>query len=248
MTEVIFLGTNGWYDTSTGNTVCILVKFDSCNVIFDAGNGFYKFDDYVDNSNETFLFLSHFHLDHIVGLHMLNKMKGLKKLKIFGPAGARGVLHTLLNSPFTIPATQLPFPVSIHELPEEEGLTPFHACSRPLKHSSLTLGYRIEVNEKVITYCPDTGYCENAVILSRNADLLIAECAYKSGQENLKWPHLNPETAAKIATESGAKKLALVHFDASIYKTLEERKEAERQAQKIFQNTVAAEDEMRIEV
>ena len=249
MTEVIFLGTNGWYDTDTGNTVCILLKSHKYNIIFDAGSGLHKLDDYVgDKTTETFLFLSHFHLDHIVGLHTLNKIKRVRNMKIFGPAGARNILNTFINSPFTIPVTQLSFPVEIHELPEEEGLIPFHVYSKPLSHSSLTLGYRIEVDEKVISYCPDTGYCENAVILSRNADLLIAECAYKSGQENPKWPHLNPETAARVAKEAGAKMLALVHFDASIYKTLEERKEAERQAQKIFQNTIAAEDNMKIKV
>jgi len=248
MTEVVFLGTNGWYDTDTGNTVCILVKSQKYNVIFDAGNGLFKIDDYVDRNNETLLFLSHFHLDHIVGLHILNKMKRVKKMKIFGPAGARGILNTIINSPFTIPITQLPFPVSIHELPEEEYLIPFSAYSKPLRHSSLTLGYRIEVDEKVISYCPDTGYCENAVMLSRNADLLIAECAYKSGQENSEWLHLNPESAARIAKEAEAKMLALIHFDASIYKTQGERKEAEKQALKIFQKTFAAEDNLSVKI
>jgi len=248
VTEVIFLGTNGWYDTNTGNTICVLIKCDSYNIIFDAGNGFYKLDDYINKDNETFLFLSHFHLDHIAGLHILNKMKRVKKMKIFGPSGTKNVLHTIINSPFTIPVTQLPFPVEIHELPEEKGMLPFHAYSKPLRHSSLTLGYRIEADEKAVAYCPDTGYCENAVDLSRNADLLIAECAYKSGQENPKWPHLNPESAARIANEAQANMLALVHFDASIYRTLEERKEAEWQAQKIFQNTFAAEDGMMIEL
>jgi ribonuclease BN (tRNA processing enzyme) len=38
----------------------------------------------------------------------------------------------------------------------------------------------------------------------------------------------NPEDAARLAKESRAKKLALVHFDANIYKTLKERKEAEK--------------------
>ena len=57
MTEVIFLGTNGWYDTDTGNTVCILLKSHKYNIIFDAGSGLHKLDDYVgDKTTETFLF------------------------------------------------------------------------------------------------------------------------------------------------------------------------------------------------
>jgi ribonuclease BN (tRNA processing enzyme) len=84
--------------------------------------------------------------------------------------------------------------------------------------------------------------------LSRNADLLIAECAYKSGQQSRKWPHLNPETAARIAVESGAKKLALVHFDAYIYRTLKERAIAEKNARRIFGNSFAASDDMQVNI
>jgi ribonuclease BN (tRNA processing enzyme) len=246
--DVIFLGTNGWYDTDTGNTVSVLVKCDRYNIVFDAGNGFHKLDEYVDQDHETFLFLSHFHLDHISGLHILNKMKRVKALKIFGPSGAKDVLETLVNTPFTMPLKQLSFVVEICELPLDKAQVPFHLDYKPLNHTSLTLGYRLEEAGRTIAYCPDTGYCENAVSLSRNADLVIAECAYKSGAGNPDWPHLNPETAARIAKEAGARMLALVHFDASIYRTITERKEAEKQAQRVFGNTFAAEDDMRIKI
>ncbi len=57
-----------------------------------------------------------------------------------------------------------------------------------------------------------------------------------------KWPHMTPELAAN------AGKLVLFHFDASVYRTLEERKKAEDEAQIIFKNTVASKDGMQIEV
>jgi ribonuclease BN (tRNA processing enzyme) len=101
---------------------------------------------------------------------------------------------------------------------------------------------------RLITYCPDTRYYDNAVKLSRKADLLIAECTYKRGQQSSEWPHLNPEEAAKLAVKVSAKSLALVHFDAYIYQTLEDRRIAEKQAQGIFNNTFAAMDDMQIEV
>jgi ribonuclease BN (tRNA processing enzyme) len=244
--QVVFLGTNGWYDTDTGNTVCTLVKSEKYHIIFDAGNGLYKVDSYCADKKPAYLFLSHFHLDHIVGLHTLNKIRCFRKLHIFGPTGSRKILKSIINSPFSLPFSKLPFPTEIYELPKEQKKLPFSVDSKPLLHSSLTLGFRIDINGKVISYCPDTGYCENAVELSKNADLLIAECAYKSGQKSIKWPHLNPETAARIAREAGAKKLALVHFDANTYKTFEERKEAERRARKTFKNAFAAKDDMQV--
>jgi len=178
----------------------------------------------------------------------LNKIRCFEKLHIFGPAGTKNILGKLINSPFTMPISQLPFPVELHELPKDRKKLPFFVDSKPLLHSSLTLGYRMELNGKTISYCPDTGYCDNAVELSKNADLLIAECAYKSGQNSTKWPHLNPEAAARIAKEANARRLALVHFDAHLYKTLKQRRKAEMAAQKIYKNAFAAMDKMQVSV
>lgn len=245
--KIIFLGTNGWYDTDTGNTTCSILESNDNYIILDAGNGLYKADKYIIKENKPiYMFLSHFHLDHICGLHILNKFRFKKGLKIFGPRGTKDILNTFINQPFTMPLNKLPYNVEVHELPKEQGLLPFSVDTKPLLHSSLTLGYRFDLDGKIVTYCPDTGYCEEAIELSKNADLLIAECAYKRGQKSHKWPHLNPETAARIAKEANAKKLALVHFDADIYRTIEDRKKAEMHAQRVFTNAFAATDDMRI--
>lgn len=248
--KVIFLGTNGWYDTETGNTICILIKTRDYDLILDAGYGFHKIDRYTNKENEkpAYLFLSHFHLDHITGLHTLVKFKFSRGLTICGPEGTRKILEMFINSPFTASFAQLPFPVTVHELPEDRKKLPFAVESRKLLHPSLTLGYRFEVDGKIISYCPDTGYCENAVELAKSADILIAECAYKNGQFSESWPHLNPETAARIAGEADARRLALIHFDAETYKTIAERKEAGRVAQNIFKNTFITTDGMMVEI
>jgi ribonuclease BN (tRNA processing enzyme) len=104
------------------------------------------------------------------------------------------------------------------------------------------------MEDKVISYCTDTGYCDNAVELARDADLLITECALKTGQSNQNWPHLSPQDAARIADEANAKMLALVHFDANEYTTLEARKQTEKEAREIFDKTFAATDEKEIEI
>ena len=68
------------------------------------------------------------------------------------------------------------------------------------------------------------------------------------GQRNAEWPHLNPEDAAQIAKEAKAKKLALLHFDANIYKTIQDRKQAQEKARETFNNTLATLDNMQIEI
>lgn len=248
--KIIFLGTNGWYDTPTGNTICTLIRAEHQDIILDAGIGFYKMEHMVPVGDEkpATLLISHFHLDHIYGLHMLVKCRFPQGLRICGPAGTRKIIDTIVNSPFTVSLDRLPFATTVYELPAEIDRLPFPLEVKPLLHSGVTLGFRIEIDGKVIAYCPDTGYCENAVALARSADLLIAECAYKCGESDPNWPHLNPETAARIAIESGAKKLALTHFAAGTYLTLEERKISERAARTLFADTIAAVDDLQIEV
>jgi ribonuclease BN (tRNA processing enzyme) len=246
--KIIFLGTNGWYDSDTGNTISVLLKTDEYNIVFDAGNGLYKLDRYLPENSDVYLFISHFHLDHIGGFHVLCKFASLKSLKIFGPEGMKEVVKTIISSPFTVPLEKLPYKTLIYELPEEKSEIPFRFETLPLLHSGLTLGFRVEIEGKVIAYCPDTGYCDNAVTLGRNADLLITECSLKPGQEIEGWPHLTPESAAKIAKDGGAKKLVLAHFSPTRFDTMGKRDEAAKDAGKIFNNTIAARDEMIIEL
>ena len=244
--KIIFLGTNGWYDTKTGNTTCILIEADDYFIILDAGNGIYKIDQYIRSKKPIHLFLSHFHLDHIVGLHILNKFDFSQGMYIYGQAGTKDILNTIINEPYTIPFDKLPFKVEVYELSEELRNIPFLLEYKYLFHSSRCLGYRFELDGKILTYIPDTGICENAIELAENADLLIAECSFKVGQRNAEWQHLNPEDAVQIAKEANAKKLALVHFDANIYRSLEERIEMQEKMKKEFENLIVTFDNMEI--
>lgn len=244
--KAIFLGTNGWYDTDTDNTVCTLIETDEYFIILDAGNGIFKIDEYITDKKPIYLFISHFHLDHIIGLHILNKFDFSQGMYIYGQAGTKVILDLLINKPFTVPLSRLPFKVEVHELSDGVNHIPFQVKCRFLLHSSKCMGYRFQVDGIIITYCPDTGVCENAIELARNADLLIAECSFKRGQNNPEWPHLNPENSAQIAKDANAKKLALLHFDANIYRTLEMRERAQETAKEIFDNTVAAYDDIQI--
>jgi ribonuclease BN (tRNA processing enzyme) len=246
--NVIFLGSNGWFETETGNTLCTLIKTDDYDIVFDAGSGFFKIDEYIDGTKPVYLFLSHFHMDHISGLHGLSKINCSSGLFIIGQEGTLGIINYLVNKPFTVPLGELKYKAVVLELPADKSVIPFDVEFLPLLHSDPCLGYRITADGLVVAFCTDTGYCENAVKLGKNADLLITECAFLPGEENKEWPHLNPETAAGIALKSGAKRLVLTHFDAARYLTLKMRSDAENAAKKVFPGVSAAYDLMEIEM
>ena len=246
--RVIFLGTNGWYDSETGYTVSIAIDAPSFIVILDAGNGITRLDRHITLDRPAYLLLSHFHLDHIIGLHAINAFEFPKGLSICGEEGIAGTLGRILDAPFTTPFRNLRFKAGFVNLPREAASLPFEVTSLPLMHAVHTLGYRMRIEGKTIAYVGDTGYCANAVDLARDADLLIAECAYRSGQEDPGWPHLNPESAARIAAEGRAKRLVLVHFDARLYPGMEDRKAAEAAARRLFPDTIVSEDGMVLDV
>lgn len=242
-----FLGTNGWYATETGNTICILIDTKNFYLILDAGDGFYKINQYLLIDKPIYLFLSHVHLDHIIGLHTLNKFKFKRRLELYGYKGTKISLEKILNPPFSAPFKKLPYIIEFNELIEKKYEKPLNFDCKLLSHNVDCLGYRFIINSKIITYCTDTGTCDSLYQLANGANLLICECSYKSKQKT-NWPHLTPKEAAKIAKDSDVDHLVLTHFDANVYRSIEEREQAEKKAKKIFEDTTISQDGLKIEL
>lgn len=240
--KIYFLGTNGWYTTPTGNTPCILMDSQEGYVIFDAGNGFYKIDQYIKEDKPISLFISHFHLDHVSGLHMLSKFNFPQPIKIYIAKNRKKDFETLFNAPYTNTKVN----IEVHELEEGENNAGFPVEVIKMKHTNEDHGFRLTLEGKVIAYSGDTGICDNSKLLAQNADILIHECSYSQMTDN--WGHVDPVLAATLAKEASVKKLILTHFDASRYTDLEKRKWAEDEARKIFPNTIAAKDDLLIEI
>ncbi len=242
MIKISFLGTNGWYDTDTGNTICVLIETGNEYIVLDAGDGIYKLDRYIKARKPIYVFISHFHLDHLSGLHVLAKFRFKQGMNICIRKGRMKQFKRLMGRPFTIPLPELKMKTRALEVSRRDRRFPFLADYLPLYHSDISMGMRFDLEGKIVTYLPDTGVCRNAYALARNADLLIAECAMRTGAGSKDWPHLNPRTAARIAKRAAAKRLALVHFDAAVYRSLNDRIEAGRAARRIFKQTTTTTD------
>ncbi|MFH1210209.1 MAG: ribonuclease Z [archaeon] len=102
----------------------------------------------------------------------------------------------------------------------------------------------IIVKGKKITLITDTKYCENAIKLARDSDILISESTFLNDLKEtaLRFKHLTSRDAALIAKKAKAKKLILTHFSQR-YKDL---RDMEKEARKVFRNTVTAKDFMKI--
>jgi ribonuclease Z len=99
---------------------------------------------------------------------------------------------------------------------------------------------------KVIAYCTDTRPCAAALELARDADLLIHEATYTEdlSAEAREFGHSTAAQAARVAAESGARRLLITHFStrfADVTPLLEE-------AAAIFKETTIANDLVEFEV
>lgn len=239
--KIKFLGTNGWYDTPTGNTSCVLVDTGKEYIVLDAGSGFHKLRAEVRDPRPVFLFISHLHLDHLTGLHTLPLFDLPQGIDIYLVPQFEKLLRGFLKRPFTSAPARLKTRLRFHRI---SGTTrfPFRFDMLKLRHSVPCYGYRFESGRGSTAYCTDTGDCASLRKLAVGTDLLITECAMAPGDRSPNLFHITPETAARAARSSGAGQLALFHFDPGKYPSFDERDAAEAAARKIFPDTIAAKD------
>lgn len=151
-----------------------------------------------------------------------------------------------MHLPYMISLDSLHFTSNIMEMNAGMHHLPFEVSVLPLKHLPYSQGYRVEIDGAVISYCLDTGYCENAILLAKDSDLLILECTSRPG--DIRDHHLCPELCAQIAVESNAHMLALTHFEGCCYPDNDSRKKSGSIAKSIFVNTLACYDGMELEL
>lgn len=245
--RVTFLGTNGWYDTETGSTPCVLIETIDRFIILDAGFGFYKAKEHIRSEKPVALFISHLHYDHLIGLHTLLMFKLAQGIDIYANKVIMKGLKLFLKMPYTSPLLLLPTKVRFHAVTGPSN-SPLKFETARLRHSVPCYGYRFYTEGRIVTYCTDTGLCGSLKKLARDTDLFITECAMAPGEKSFNLFHITPETAASVAVEARAKKLALFHFDPARYPTLDSRKKAENAARTIFKDTIAANDGTIIEI
>ena len=266
--EVTFLGTNGSCAYNSGsrtkygtNTPCVAVMAGEETLIFDTGSGVCGFPGLPGYQRERVrIFYSHYHIDHFSGLlflpHLFDRQK---RFDLYGGNGGSVSLDQVVDRFLGRPlhpvgienfAARLDFHTVMAEqiIPLSGGVT---VRTHRLSHPGAALGYRVEYGGKSFCYCTDVELSahrddDDLLRFTQNADLLVLDSFFDDGKVEPGWGHSSWRECAQWAKRARVKKMALFHYGFSLHDA--EIDAMESKARKIFPNTFAAADRMRVEL
>ncbi len=212
---LVLLGTAGYHPSDVRQTSCLMIP--ELGIVLDAGTGFYRTREFLQTSTLD-IFLSHVHLDHVIGLTYLFNVvdrRDMQRVAVHGEAAKLAAIekHMLDTTlfPVPLPCQWLPLtgPVAIGG-----GGT---LRTFPLKHPGGSLGMRLDFPDGSLAYITDTTAAKSADYVHeiRGVDLLIHECNFADGYEDWaeKTGHSCLTPVCEVARAAEAKRLVLVHHN-----------------------------------
>ena len=217
-----------------GNTPCLEIRTENGDLfIFDCGTGLRALgkrllDEFGHSSISAFVFLTHYHWDHIQGLPFFEPLYNPENYFFFHsfPSQEQSVQRALeeqMTDPY--------FPVNMEAMAAHRhfytlandriAFDDATLSTTRLNHPQGCMGYRIESRGKVIVYATDNEpgvpeYDENVRKLAAGADVLIYDAQYTPLEYvNFKkgWGHSTWREGVNVARDAGAKMLVLFHHD-----------------------------------
>lgn len=257
--------------TYGGNTSCIEIDTGRKNetIIIDAGSGIKALGQDLMNrgfcDGRGYLFLSHYHLDHILGFPFFAPFfaRGENKnsFTIYGPKSKNDSLKEIINHLISAPF----FPLSLNRLSAaldfkeiEPGevikLPDISVSTERINHPGGGLAYRFESNNNAVAYVTDTEplyenkFDSMLAGLVKNADVLIYDATYTPEEYVNKkgWGHSTWRHGITLANAAAVKKLVLFHHDLDY--SDEKLDQIEKIAGKEFRDVKMAREGMEIEL
>jgi ribonuclease Z len=249
--KLVLLGTGGYYANDSRHTACFALP--ELGVVLDAGSGMYRLAEHLDDeflaTGRLDVFLSHAHLDHVLGLTYLLGIlpEAVQRRTIVHGAEAKlAAIRTHLFSEALFPV------MPAFQMQPLEGDVALRGGGTlrhfPLQHPGGSLGFRLDWTDRSLAYVTDTKAAVDAAYVEqiRGVNVLIHEAYFPDGADAMadKTGHSCLSDVARVAAAAEVGLLVLVHVDPLL------KRDADldlRPAQQIFPNTLLGTDRMEIE-
>ena len=191
-------------------------------LLLDAGSGLRRLvsePSLVEGAERISIVLTHFHLDHTIGLLYVPALKQVPVREVWAPgrivAGVPGeeLVHRLLDPPLLAARREDVLGdmfTGVHELdggPLELGPFRLETRVQPL-HTTPSVAFKLD---GWLAYCTDTAYDEETIAFADGATVLLHE-AFWAADETDDETHSAAGEAARIAAAAGVERLVLVHL------------------------------------
>lgn len=219
--KVIILGSGTCVPSLERNAPGYYLEVSGKHILVDCGSGTILQLEKAGKSYRDInaVFVTHIHPDHISDLmpfiHALVATPGYKRendLLAVGPKDFKKFYESCISFVIKRPRT---FIIELVEIEEKLDLGYLHVFSRKTVHSENSIAYRFEDGKKSVVFTGDCDYDEGIIELSRNADLLIADCSFPDSMKVA--GHLTPKECGLIARKAKIKKLVLSHIYPAYY-------------------------------
>ena len=154
---------------------CILLEFEDCQYLLDAGS--HQLVNQFRPSDITAVLLTHFHVDHLVGLFQMRWGRG-KTIPVHCPRDKHGCADLYKNSGlFRFEPFKKLFSANVVNTQQPN----FKVTAVPLNHSKETLGYCIEADGHKVAYLCDTKglpFETEQFLIQWQPDVLIIDCTF----------------------------------------------------------------------
>ena len=243
--KLILLGTSGYHPSDRRHTPCLLIP--QCGVVLDAGTGMYRLGKFLQ-TDEVDIFLTHAHLDHVIGLTYLFSVTwvhALKQVRVHGQAEKlKAIEEHLFFEDLSVRPPFESLPLEEVTLLKQGGrLTHF-----PLVHIGGALGFRLDWPGHSMAYVTDTTASADADYVEkiRGVDLLVHECYFPDEYADLavKYGHSCLTAVAEVAQKAKVGRLILTHINPLIPA---DRPQDLSTARKVFPHIELGEDLMEVE-
>jgi ribonuclease BN (tRNA processing enzyme) len=217
--RLTIVGCSGSYPGPDSAASCYLVEADdgdrTWRILLDLGSGALgTLQRYADPLAVDAVFLSHLHADHCLdlsGYYVLRRFHptGHQPLiPVWGPAGTADRMARAYDLPLD-PGMREEFDFLTYDGSVELG--PFVVEPIRVAHPVPAYGLRVTADGVTLAYSGDTGPCDGFDEVARDADLLLAESSFRTGDDNPPNLHLTGADCGETATRVGVRRLLLTH-------------------------------------